>query len=108
MIISIAAIAFVALNLTGTWSGKLYVNGESSAFMVLSQDGDNISGTIGPDRDAQFKITKATVEGDTLTIEAQPGGVLRFVMKMEGEKLAGDVFEDGVMVGTIKFERVKE
>jgi hypothetical protein len=78
------------------------------AFMVLAQDGNKITGTIGPDREAQFKITKASVGGDTVTVEAQPGGTLRFVMKMDGDKLTGDVFEDGQLIGAIRFERVKQ
>jgi hypothetical protein len=79
-----------------------------SAFMVVVQNGDIINGTIGPDRDGQFKITRATIDGDVLTVEAQPGGTLRFVMKLEGDKLDGDVFEDGTRIGTIAFERVKK
>jgi hypothetical protein len=78
------------------------------AFMVLSQDGIAITGTIGPDRQAQFKITKASIDGDSISIEAQPGGTLRFVMKLDGEKLAGEVFENGERIGNIRFERVKD
>jgi hypothetical protein len=48
------------------------------------------------------------VDGETITVEVPPGGTLRFVMKLEGEKLAGEVFENGEMIGTIRFERVKE
>jgi hypothetical protein len=102
-------VALVASNFAGTWSGAM--TGQTTidpAFMVLAQDGQMISGTIGPDREAQFKVTKASVDGDTLTLEAQPGGTLRFVMKMNGDKLAGEVFENGKLIGTIRFERVKQ
>jgi hypothetical protein len=61
---------------------------------MLDSDGNMITGTIGPDREAQFKITRASLEGETITIEAQPGGALR-------------VFEDGQLIGTISFQRVK-
>jgi hypothetical protein len=29
-------------------------------------------------------------------------------MKLDSEKLSGDVFENGEMIGTIRFDRVKE
>src|SRR6516162_4769311 len=102
------ALALFATNFAGTWTGTMTaVTTNDPAFMVLAQDGNKITGTIGPDREAQFKITKASVDGDTLTVEAQPGGTLRFVMKLDGEKLAGEVFEDGQLIGSIHFERVK-
>jgi hypothetical protein len=106
---ALIVIGLVVSTFAGTWTGTMTaVTTNDPAFMVLAQDGNKISGTIGPDRQAQFKITRATVDGDTLTIEAQPGGTLRFVLKMDGEKLAGEVFEDGQMIGTIRFERVKQ
>jgi hypothetical protein len=57
-------------------------------------------------RNVNFEV--ASVDGQTLTVEAQPGGTLRFVMKLDGEKLAGEVFEDGQLIGSIRFERVKQ
>lgn len=101
------ASALVAGNFAGTWTGTMKGIAIDSAFMVLAQDGNAVTGTIGPDRDAQFKITKASMDGDTLTIEAQPGGTLRFVMKLEGDKLSGTVFEDGQVIAAIQFERAK-
>ena len=104
------AIVLIATHFGGTWIGTMMTGGttEDPAFMMLSQNGNVITGTIGPDRQAQFKITKASIEDDTLTLEAQPGGTLRFVMKMDGDKLAGKVFENGETIGTIQFERIKE
>src|SRR5215470_11194670 len=99
------ALALFATNFAGTWTGTMTaVTTNDPAFMVLAQDGNKITGTIGPDREAQFKITKASVDGDTLTVEAQPGGTLRFVMRMNGDTLAGNVFEDGEIIGTISFQ----
>src|SRR5690349_19509667 len=105
----LTAIVLFVTNFAGTWTGTMMTGGTTKdpAFMVLTQDGNVITGTIGPDREAQFKITKASIEDDTLTVEAQPGGTLRFVMKMDGDILAGDVFEDGNRIGTIRFERIK-
>jgi hypothetical protein len=104
------AIALIATNFTGTWTGTMMTGGTAKdpAFMVLAQVGNLISGTIGPDRQDQFKITKASIDDDTLTVEAQPGQTLRFVMKMDGDNLVGQVFEDGEPIGTIRFERIKE
>jgi hypothetical protein len=103
------ALALIASNFAGTWTGTMTTEITTDpAFMVLAQDGKMITGTIGPDREGQFKITKASVDGDTLTIEAQPGGTLSFVMKLEGDKLAGDVFEDGSLIGSVEFGRVRK
>jgi hypothetical protein len=101
--------AALAANFAGTWTGTMKTTiTTDSAFMVLAQDGNTITGTIGPDREAQFKITKANATGEVLTIEAQPGGTLRFSMKLEGDKLAGGVFEDESLIGSIEFERVRK
>ena len=101
------AVTLIASNFVGTWIGTMRTETTTDpAFMILAQDGTTVRGTIGPDREAQFKITKATLEGDTLTVEAQPGGTLRFVMKIDADQISGDVFENGELIGTIKFERV--
>ena len=72
------AVTLIASTFAGTWTGTMTaVTTNDPAFMVLAQEGSKIAGTIGPDREAQFKITRATVDADTLTIEAQPGGTLR-------------------------------
>jgi hypothetical protein len=103
------AATLIASTFAGTWTGTMTaVTTNDPAFMVLAQDGNKITGTIGPDRDAQFKITRASVDSDTLMIEAQPGGTLRFVMKLDGDNLSGDVFEDGQLIGSIRFERLKQ
>jgi hypothetical protein len=105
----LVALAALAANFAGTWTGTMKTAiTTDSAFMVLAQDGATITGTIGPDRDGQFKITKASIDGELLSVEAHPGGTLRFVMKLDGDKLEGDVFEDGTRIGSIVFERVKK
>jgi len=102
------ALALIATNFAGTWTGTMTaVTTNDPALMVLVQDDNKVIGTIGPDRESQFRITKGSIDGETLTIEAQPGGTLRFVMKMDGDTLAGNVFEDGQLIGTISFHRVK-
>jgi hypothetical protein len=101
-------VTLLASNFAGTWAGTMKTeNITDSAFMILTQDGARISGTIGPDQQGQFKITKASIENETLIVEAQPGATLRFVMKINGDNLSGDVFENGEPIGTIKFERVR-
>jgi hypothetical protein len=105
------ALALIATNFAGTWTGSMTginIPSKDPAFMVLAQNGNTVTGTIGPDREGQFKITNASIEGDTLSIEAQPGGTLRFVMRLDGDKLDGQVFEDGQLIAAIHFERVKQ
>ena len=98
----------LAIGLTGAWSGSMTTTDQTPAYMNLKQEGETLTGTIGPDQHAQFQITKGFLSADTVTIEAQPGTLtLRFVMKLEGDQLQGQVFEDGTNIGTITFKRVK-
>ena len=91
----------------GTWLGSVVADESAPLLMVLSQEGTDVSGTIGRDLQTHCKITKSKIDGDTLTLEAAPGSFFRLVLKLDGDKLAGAVFEDGRVVGAIRFQRVK-
>ncbi len=100
----------IAADVSGTWSGILSLGDrEMPGYMVLAQKGAVVTGTAGGSPDGQHPIEKGTAEGDQVTIEARPGpALLRFVMKQQGDKLSGDVFEDGQRIGTVSLGRVKE
>jgi hypothetical protein len=99
----------LAADVTGKWSGVLSLgSGEMPGYMVLAQKGATVSGTAGGGPDGQHPIEKGTVEEEQVTIEARPGpALLKFVMKQQGDKLSGEVFEDGQRIGTISLDRVK-
>lgn len=92
----------------GKWTGQLTLDsGETvPASIRLKQDGSAVTGTQGPSDQKQFPITKGRIEGEQVTIEAQPGAsVLRLSMKRDGNKLAGDVYEDGHKIGTVSLQK---
>lgn len=97
-----------AADFTGKWTGSMALkNGEADPANVhLKQNGNVITGTMGPSDEKQFPLTKCSVDGDQVTIEARPGPkILRMTMKLEGTKLSGDVFEDNEPIGTVSLEK---
>ena len=97
-----------AADVSGKWTGELVLDDGNSmtACVHLKQAGQAVTGTQGPSEDKQFPITRGRLEGDQLSIEAQPGpAVLRLTMKLDGNKLAGDVFEDDHKIGTVSLQK---
>ena len=108
----LAAVAGVCLaaDATGKWSGTIAMeSGSAPGYMMLEQKGAVVTGTAGPSAATQRKIETGIAEGNQVTVEARPGPVLlKFVMRQDGDKLAGEVFEDGQRIGTVTLQRVKE
>ena len=78
-------------------------------YLVLRQEGQQLTGTAGPDAQKQVKVTKSSVDGDRMMVEANPGAsALRFELRLQDDKLTGDVLEDGKKIGTARFSRVDE
>lgn len=100
-----AALLFSALlfgaDVTGTWSGPMEMKrgGETrqdSAHLVLTQTGKEIKGTVGPTAEKQWAITKGTVDGDDILIEVDDSGrKMTLQLKMDGEKMTGDLKGEG-------------
>lgn len=97
MTLAVAAVAFAWTdNTSGSWKGSMQLNGGSDqpACMTVKQEGSTLTGTAGACQGKEFPITKGTINGDVVTVEAHPGTpTLRFTMKFAGNKLKGDVFE---------------
>ncbi len=104
----LASAAFGA-DVTGKWTGSLDLdNGNhGGAYVALKQQGSVITGTQGPSAASQFPITSGHIDGQQVTIEARPGSaVLRLTMKLAGDKLTGDVFEDDEKIGTVSLQKM--
>lgn len=89
-----ASLAFA--NLTGSWTGTLSPEGRdpSTAFLVLQQDGDTITGTAGAtEQGERMAIRNGTAKGGVVTFEVEtPGGqVMKFDLKEQGDELTGTV-----------------
>jgi len=95
------AVAFVALPLaaidvSGKWSGRFVdVQDEAkseSIFMILKQEGSQLSGSGGPTEDQQRPIQNGKVEGDNLTFEIATGkGTISFDLKATDDEIKGEM-----------------
>ena len=106
----LATAAFGA-DVTGKWTGSLDLdNGNhGGAYVALKQQGSVITGTQGPSAASQFPITSGRIDGGQVTIEARPGSsVLRLTMKLAGDKLTGDVFENDEKIGTVSLQKMAQ
>ncbi|HEY3835279.1 MAG TPA: hypothetical protein VGL72_01850 [Bryobacteraceae bacterium] len=113
--ITLALLAFamsaLAADFTGNWSGEGVANGESHPlYFVLKQDGNNLTGTGGPNASEQHPFQNGKVDGDKIVFDVVPGekGSIHFELKKEGEGLKGTVElrrEDGKESGTVTLKK---
>jgi hypothetical protein len=94
----------------GTWSGAFdihFADGRvinDTAWMVLQQTGNTVTGTVGPKAAEQGPIREVSTRGNQLTFVADStkGKTLKFVLQREGESLSGeangDIGDDRVRV----------
>lgn len=118
LLLGVAALTAVAdTDITGKWSGSFDVTApdggvkNSTAFLILKQAGSDITGSVGPDEDQQFPISKGKIEGDKITIEADhEGHTLKLALVLAGEHIKGDAsMEQDGQTATAKLDvtRVK-
>jgi hypothetical protein len=94
LLVALAAATISAADVTGTWTGTLTPgDGEPRpAHLVLKQGGDTVSGTAGPDASEQRPIQNGKSENGKVTFEvAGEVTVMKFVLKLEGDEMTGDV-----------------
>jgi hypothetical protein len=119
MIVLLAFVASaIAADVTGTWSGPLKMKmgdetRDDSALLILKQSGGAITGTIGPNDERRYDISKGTIEGNDVHIEANIDGENKLVLdlKLDGEKLTGNLKAQGPeappLTGTMTLEKKK-
>jgi hypothetical protein len=97
LVVLAAGFLLADANVTGKWSGSFNAsdpNGdskESTAIMVLKQNGSDITGTVGPNDDEQFTIRKGKIEGDKITLEVeQEGHTLTFNLVLAADRITGE------------------
>ena len=93
-----AAMTLSAADISGKWSGSFTVTGpggesqQDTAFVILQQKGNALTGSGGPDETRQYPILKGSVEGNKITFEVQSDGPLYQVDAMlVGDHIKGDV-----------------
>ncbi|HLH17959.1 MAG TPA: hypothetical protein VKX45_12095 [Bryobacteraceae bacterium] len=108
ILLSLALAALFALtaaadvNVTGNWTGTFTATGpdgqskDSGALLVLKQDGNEITGTAGPDENERFNIKKGTIEGNKITLDVDAGEhVLHVELTLTEDRLQGTATAQG-------------
>ena len=81
-----------AADFGGRWTGTLETprGGRKSAVLILKQNGQQISGDFGGSETDQRGIERAKLDGDVLSFEFDFGSPVKFVLRMTGDRLAGE------------------
>jgi rhodanese-related sulfurtransferase len=86
-----------AADLTGKWSGTIEIkDGQDSrrvtAFLILKQDGNKLTGSAGGSENVQHPIPNGTVNGNNVSFQVDDGETTYSVeLKIDGEQLTGEV-----------------
>ena len=103
-ILLFAVMTLSGADVSGKWSGSFtMINAEGethegNAFVIIKQNGTEITGSGGPDESQQWPISKGKIEGDKITFEVQSDGPLyKVALTLDGDHLKGEttVVEDG-------------
>jgi len=93
-----AALAFSAsaADISGKWSGTFTPeNGDGgSAYVILKQSGDTLTGSAGSDATEQWPGLQGTISGNKVTFQVKSptnGTVYKCDLVLDGEHLKGDV-----------------
>lgn len=112
-------VALCAPNVAGKWSGTLQMDGQKdakTAYSIFNQDGNKLSGSVGPDESEQDEFEGGKVEGDKLTFDVPQGpngeGSLHVELHVKGDQMTGRATWSGppphTGAGTISLKRVFE
>ena len=96
LVIALAAGTLSGADATGTWTGTLTRSGDATeplpAYLVLKQEGEQLTGTAGPNAGEQQPIHRGKAENGVLTFEVTTGeSVMKFAVKQDGDEITGDV-----------------
>lgn len=95
----LAAVLFAVAatpDISGKWSGTFSPeNGDqNSAYLVLKQSGNTVTGTAGPDADTQWTISEGKIDGDKLTIKVtnpDDNTVYKCTLALDSQHMTGEV-----------------
>ena len=115
---TVSAVALCTPNVTGKWSGTCKMDGENDAkpaYAILKQEGNKLSGSVGPDESEQDSFEGGKVDGDKLTFDVPQGpngeGSIHVDMQVKGDQMTGRATWSGPGVsgtGKISLKRVDE
>lgn len=96
LLLLLACPLIAAEDLTGKWSGSFIISMDGQtkddvAFMVLKQNGSELTGTAGPNPDQQWAIQKGKIEGNKITFEVQTDEpLIKFNLTLADGHLKGE------------------
>jgi hypothetical protein len=113
--LAVALAAAPAADISGKWSGTLTAQRddgskhEDTALLILTQKGTTITGTVGGHENDRHPITKGTIDGNKIALEAtlQNGRVMTFALSVENEDMKGTI-QMGERTAQIVLKKQKE
>jgi len=64
---------------------------DSTAILVLKQNGAEITGTVGPTEDEQFTIKSGQIDADKITLEVdEHGHPIKFNLVISADRITGE------------------
>ena len=120
MVLAIAALCLsvltgVAADVTGKWEGKITsqrpdgTSSDDAALLILQQKGTTVSGTVGGSETDQHPITKGTLDGNKLTLEAKHSNedrTYKIELTVTGDEMKGTL-SSGDRVASLAVARKK-
>ena len=90
------ALTATAADISGKWAGAFTPeNGDGgSAYVILKQSGNTLTGSGGPDANEQWPGLQGTVNGNKVTFEVKSpsdGTVYKGNLTLDGDHLKGEV-----------------
>src|SRR5215213_1220197 len=98
------------INVTGAWSVAITTpERQATGLAILSQDGQNITGMIGP-AETDMMPVEGTVSGTTVTLTTRPrtgrtAAFARCEVTVEGDRMAGNIDTDKGKIEFVKRRR---
>lgn len=101
--LALTAFAAFGADATGKWSGSFIITMEGQtrddvAYMVLTQEGAKITGTVGPNAERQWPIKTGTIDGNKIKLQVVPTEgptVATFDLTLDGDRMTGDCVAEG-------------
>lgn len=83
-----------AANLSGKWTGTFIDTSEGSksetAVVILTQDGNTLTGTAGPTTEEQMALSNGKLDGNNVTFDVKAGEItVHFTLQLVDKHLKG-------------------
>jgi len=87
-------LSILAANLSGKWTGTFVDNAEKSKdegmMLILTQDGNSLTGTAGPNAGEQIAISNGKIDGANVTFDLKADEVnVHFALQLIDNHLKG-------------------